>query len=360
MRAAISLAKRGRNKVHPNPMVGALIVKEGAIISSDYHRKAGGDHAEIRAIKRAGGSLDGSVMYVNLEPCCHHGKTPPCTEAIIKSGISKVVAGTIDPNPLVSGRGVAILRAAGVEVETGVLESECRELNEIFFTNMEKGRPFVTLKLAATLDGKIADRERQSRWITSQSARNEVHRLRSKNDSVVVGLGTVQADDPLLLPVGIKSHRKPVRIVLDPMLEMSPESKLAKTAKESRVIVFTSENAPPEREARLVSASVEIVRMASRGDFLVLPDVMRKILDMGMTSILCEGGSTLAASLLKDNLVDRLIFFTAPVVLGDPLAIPAFADTGVRRLDGLLRFETQKIKRMEDDIMLILKPAAGR
>ncbi|MBM4388796.1 MAG: bifunctional diaminohydroxyphosphoribosylaminopyrimidine deaminase/5-amino-6-(5-phosphoribosylamino)uracil reductase RibD [Deltaproteobacteria bacterium] len=279
MRAAVSLAKRGRSKVSPNPMVGALIVKDGAIIGSGYHRKAGGGHAEINAIRRARESLAGAVMYVNLEPCCHHGKTPPCTEAIIKSGIRKVVAGTIDPNPLVSGRGVAVLRAAGLEVETGVLESECRELNGIFFTNMEKGRPFVTLKLAATLDGKIADREGKGRWITSQSARNEVRRLRCENDAVVVGLGTVQADDPLLLPVDVKSGRKPVRIVLDPMLEMSPESRLAKTAKESRVIVFASESAPQKREARIESASVEIVRTASKGDFLVLPDVLGKIHD---------------------------------------------------------------------------------
>lgn len=333
MQQALRLAERGRGNTRPNPVVGAVIVKGGSVVARGFHRRAGAPHAEIEALTAVGMHAAGCTLYVTLEPCCHHGRTGPCTEAILASGISRVVVGCRDENPLVSGRGMAILRKAGVRVDSGCLEADCRRANRAFFCWITKKRPWVTLKAAATLDGCIGDgRERtrpgQMRWITGEAARACAHELRASHDAVLVGVGTVMTDDPRLtvrLP-GSADRRagapsRPMRIILDSQLRTPADAAMFRESAEPPLIVATgSLRTSPKTRARqraLEAAGAEIWFARANADGRVaLAPLLRRLADRDVQSLLIEGGSRVHGAFITGGLVDSVALFLAPRLVG--------------------------------------------
>jgi diaminohydroxyphosphoribosylaminopyrimidine deaminase / 5-amino-6-(5-phosphoribosylamino)uracil reductase len=340
MRAALGLARRGLGQVWPNPAVGCVIVKDGRVGGRGWTQPGGRPHAETEALARAGKAAKGATAYVSLEPCSHHGKTPPCAEALIAAGVARVVAAVKDPDPRVSGAGIARLKAAGVAVETGFCAAEAAELNAGFFCRVKHGRPLVTLKLATSLDGRIATAGGESRWITGPSARERAHLLRATHDAVLIGTGTALADDPLLtcrLP-GLES-RSPVRIVLDRKLRLPPALRLFTEAGQMPAWVVTLAKSSPTRRGAHAKQGVEIVAVdpdAAGG--IDLAAMLRALGGKGLTRLLVEGGGTLAASLLRAGLVDRLVWMRAPLALGGD-GIPAIAALGLGDLAAAPRFD---------------------
>ncbi|NIP29417.1 MAG: bifunctional diaminohydroxyphosphoribosylaminopyrimidine deaminase/5-amino-6-(5-phosphoribosylamino)uracil reductase RibD, partial [Candidatus Dadabacteria bacterium] len=319
MKKALKLAKLGEGNTSPNPMVGAVVVKKGEIIGRGYHRKAGLPHAEIEAFNDAvnkGHILKGSTLYVTLEPCCHLDKrTPPCTEAIMHEGIRKVFVGTLDPNPKVSGNGVDYLKGKGIKVESGILEEDCRNINEFFNSYIVNKIPFVVLKMASTIDGKIASKTGDSKWIGSPEQRKIAHELRSKVDGVLVGINTVLKDDPQLnVRISKKNITQPVPIVLDSKLRIPLNSNIFKIHDKS-IIVTTSENRSKVRKLENVGAVVLKVRSNKEG-MISIKDLLRRLGKMEFSSILIEGGSQVGASFLKQKLVDKVNFFISPRIIG--------------------------------------------
>jgi len=356
MRKALGLAARGRGLTSPNPMVGAVVVRDGQVVATGYHHIYGTSHAEVDALGKLGFSAQGCTLYVTLEPCCHQGMTPPCTSSVVSSGVSRVVVGMVDPNPLVSGRGVETLRAAGIDVTVGVLADECRELNRGFVKWIVTGRPWVTLKMAATIDGHTADRSGSSKWITGETARRDVHLMRAASDCVMVGAGTVIADDPLLLPVMVSAVQNPLRAVLSASGSLPVTSRLVASSGVARVILFASGAAPASRLDALRGAGVEVVQVAGGPDGLDLDGVMAELGKRRVTSVLVEGGHRIAASLLSAGLVDRLVVYGAPLVLADSAAPGVFADLGPRRLPDAMRFSLLSVRRLGDDVRLDFEP----
>jgi diaminohydroxyphosphoribosylaminopyrimidine deaminase/5-amino-6-(5-phosphoribosylamino)uracil reductase len=357
MRKALRLAARGEGRTSPNPMVGAVLVRDGVEVASGWHRAPGSDHAEADALRRAGDAT-GCDLYVNLEPCCHQDeskRTPPCVPLIVSAGVRRVVVGMIDPNPKVAGRGVGMLREAGVEVVTGTLGDECRRLNAAFAKWVVTGRPLVTIKMGVTLDGRVADRSGASRWVTSEASRARVQRLRSVSDAVVVGAGTAAADDPLLLPRGVRGGRKPLRVVLDAAASLPPASQLGRTARRHPVLLAAGDAADPGRVAALEDAGVTVVRVAVEGDDVDLAAVLDELGRRGVTSVLVEGGPRVVSSLLRARLADRLLLFYAPRVLADPGAPSFTADLGIRRLDDALGFAVAGVDRVGPDVLVSLE-----
>jgi diaminohydroxyphosphoribosylaminopyrimidine deaminase/5-amino-6-(5-phosphoribosylamino)uracil reductase len=317
MEAALKLAARARGYTSPNPMVGAVIVKDGRVVGTGFHERAGAPHAEVRALEAAGDLARGATIYVTLEPCCVWGRTPPCTDAIIAAGISRVVAPFEDPNPDVSGRGFAALRAAGIEVTSGVLEGAAAELNEAYLKWRRSGLPAVTLKLATSLDGSVAAPPGGPRWLSSEESRRLVHEMRGAADCVAVGVGTVLADDPLLTDRREPgAARQPARLVFDRDLRIPIGSALVGTSREIRTIVACAAGADDGRSLRLERAGVEIWRVAASPDGVDPEGVMRAAAAAGLLSVLVEGGPRVATSLLGAGLVDRLTLFVAPVLHG--------------------------------------------
>jgi diaminohydroxyphosphoribosylaminopyrimidine deaminase/5-amino-6-(5-phosphoribosylamino)uracil reductase len=356
MRRVLRLAGRGSGCVSPNPLVGAVLVKDGVVVAEGWHHTLGGDHAEIDALKKAGDAARGADLYVNLEPCCHFGRTPPCTRALIAAGIRRVVVAHIDPNPLVAGQGVAALRAAGLEVEVGVLEAEARDLNAAFLTWITTGRPYVILKMAMTLDGRTADREGYSRWVSSDTSRREVHRMRARADAVMVGAGTALRDDPLLLPVLVRPRRRPIRVVVDGAAALSLASRLATTTSQSPVLIAATDAADEAHVAALRGLGVEVVRLPAT-DGRVDPEAL--LAELGRRQVGCvlvEGGPTLAAGLLARGLVDRIVLFVAPRLLGDPAALSLVGDLGIRTLPAAQRWAVQSLRRCGPDVRIDLVP----
>ena len=356
MRQAYVLAKKGVGRTSPNPAVGSVIVKGGRVIAKGWHKKAGGPHAEIEALKAAGSRAKGSTLFVTLEPCCHFGKTPPCTEAIIASGLKKVVIGASDPNPKVSGKGVAALRAAGIEVTEGVLSPACSALNEAWNKYITEGLPFVTLKLAASLDGRIAAAGGESKWITGIESRRLVHRMRALSDAVMIGAETALNDDPELT-VRLASGRDPVRVVLDSKLRVPVSSKVFSGVREGqgRLIIFASNDADEKRASRVKAAGAEVVRLAPGANGLPLKKVLKALAKAGMTSVLVEGGGTLAASLLRERLIDALTVFYGPMMIGAE-GLPMIACLGLKELKGAPRFKNIVVKKAGDDIIIEARP----
>lgn len=354
MRLALRLARKGEGRVSPNPMVGAVVVRKGKIVATGYHRAAGRDHAEVEALRKLGFSAKGCELFVNLEPCCHYGRTPPCTEPIVRSGVKRVVVATLDSNPVVSGRGVQRLRESGIEVEVGVLEAEARQLNEPFFRWVTTGMPYVTLKMASTLDGRIAQRDGLSRWVTAEPARRVVHRMRAVSDAVLVGANTARLDDPLLLPTLVRRPpRIPLRIVVDEKAELSAGSRLAQTARQAPVLLACTEKAPREKVAALQAAGIEVLVLPEEPDGRVhLKSLLAELGRRSIQNIMVEGGAEIATSLLKQSLVDRLVVFYAPRLLGDPKALPLVQDLGLSTLESAMRFRVRSLRRVGDDIML--------
>ncbi len=315
MRKALRLAARGAGKTSPNPLVGAVLAKGGAVIGQGFHEVLGGAHAEVNAIADAGGMARGATLYVTLEPCNHHGLTPPCTKAVLEAGVSRVVCGMTDPNPDVAGGGTAHLERLGVEVASGVLEKECRALNQPFIKYVTTHLPYVRLKAAATLDGYIAGSTGDSKWITNERSRRFGHQLRSLSDAVLVGSGTLMADDPLLTARLRGACRQPVRIVLDSDLKVPLQSRLVLSAKESPVWVVCADSAPSGHEAALIDAGVSVIRAAGGQSGLDLRQVLEELGKRRISSLLAEGGGKVLGSFIDEALADEFYFFYAPRIL---------------------------------------------
>ncbi len=351
MRAALALARRGVGNTWPNPSVGCVVVKDGRVLGRAVTMPGGRPHAEPVALERAGSARLGATVYVTLEPCCHWGRTPPCTDALIEAAIARVVIAARDPDPRVNGEGVARLRAAGIEVVEGVLEPEGRELVAGFALRIREGRPMVTLKLASTLDGRIATAAGESRWITGGPARRMAHALRGRHDGVMVGIGTVLADDPDLtcrLP-GFRPT-PPVRIVADSDLRSPLGSRLVATAREVPSWFLIREGADPERRQAFATRGVMLIETAAAVPGVDLRQALGHLSTAGLTRVLVEGGSRLAAALLREDLVDRIAWFHAPAVMGGD-GLPAVQGFGADVLERMPRFVRRSAIPLGDDMM---------
>jgi diaminohydroxyphosphoribosylaminopyrimidine deaminase/5-amino-6-(5-phosphoribosylamino)uracil reductase len=360
MARALELAARGRGQVSPGPLVGCVIVSGGGeVVGEGFYLYERVRHAETLALEEAGPRAAGATAYVSLEPHAHTGRTPPCTAALIEAGVRRVVAPIEDPNPLVSGKGFAHLREAGVEVATEVLAHEASLLNEKYIHAMRRRRPFVHLKLACSLDGRIATRTGDARWITGEEARRRVHELRHEYDAILVGAGTAAQDDPLLTDrSGAKRHRPLSRVVLDEALSMSPDSQLARTARAAPVIVYTSERADGERASLLAARGVEVVRTADGGRDLdaVLDALYRRTYG----SLLVEGGAHVAGAFLEAGLVDKATFFIAPIIIGGGDAKSAVGGTGAITVEEAVRLRDVAITRRGRDVEITGYPQVGK
>lgn len=350
MSLALLLARRRKGLTHPNPTVGAVVVKKGEIVGLGWHEGAGKPHAEVVALEQAGKEAKGSTLYVTLEPCPHHGRTPPCTEAILRSGVSRVVIATLDPNPQVSGRGVERLRSEGVEVEVGVLEEEARLLNEDFFRFITSERPYVTLKLAQTLDGKVATLSGDSKWITSLESRKVAHRLRSEATAVLVGITTVLSDDPQLTVRHIPMKKKVLRVVIDPELEIPPDSKVLDTREGDTLLVHSADSGKAEK---LKEMGVETLRMEK----IDLKELLRYLKRRGVLHLLVEGGAYTVTQFLKERLFDRIVIFQAPKVLGEGKGI---GDIGVSSVKEALKLKLRREIKLGDERVFEFIPEEGR
>lgn len=353
MRRALDLAARARGRTSPNPMVGAVLVRDGEIVGEGFHAYAGSDHAEVVALDEAEGAVAGATLYVSLEPCCHHGRTPPCVEAIAHAGIRRVVVACQDPNPAVNGQGVAALRAAGLPVDVGVLAEEAARLNEAFFTQIRTGRPFVILKTAASLDGKIATRTGESRWITGESARRHVHRLRNEVDAVLVGIGTVLRDDPLLTTrLGIADQRDPARVIVDNLARLPLRAKVVNRASTAPTLLAVSQMAPREKLEVLEREGVQVIVVDGSPRRVSLERLMEKLGKLGFLSVMVEGGAEINASALREGIVDKILLFLAPMLIGGKSTPTAVGGDGIEALSQAVRLRDVRIERFDDDILL--------
>ncbi len=349
MHRAITLARKGMGKTAPNPAVGCVVVRDGAIVGEGWHRKAGTPHAEVHALRQAGGAARGADVYVTLEPCSHYGKTPPCAEALIAAGVQRVFAAMVDPNPKVSGRGVEMLRSAGIEVTIGILERESRLLNEPFIKHVTTGLPFVILKSAMTLDGKTATESGDSKWITNEKSRRYVHKLRALLDAVMVGVGTVTADDPQLTS-RIAGGRDPLRIIVDSALTIPIHSRVLHLSSPARTVIATLAGSGPKAE-QLRDCGVEILQCQEREGRVDLHDLLARLGSMGVQSVLLEGGSRLAGEALRLGLIDKFLLFYAPKIVGGE-APGLFAGRSAGRMAEAVRLMDLKVRRFDEDIMI--------
>lgn len=351
MQRALDLASRALGRTSPNPAVGAVIVRGGRVIGEGWHRRAGLPHAEIEALRRVDGSARGATLYVNLEPCSHHGRTPPCVETLIAAGIKRVVVGMVDPNPLVRGRGLRQLRQAGIEVRTGVLKEKCERLNEDFAVFIRTGKPLVTLKLAASLDGRIATASGDARWISSTVSRRLVHELRNRVDAVLVGAETVRADDPQLT-CRIRGGRDPLRVILDGRLTISPQARVCtQRSRVPTVLVTTEEHAQSEKKRVLERQGVEVLCLAGDAGRVRLRLVLEELGRRGIKHVLIEGGGEVAAAALREGVVDKVLFFYAPILLGGD-GRPMIGPLGIDRVAAGLKLHTIELYRLGDDVLV--------
>jgi diaminohydroxyphosphoribosylaminopyrimidine deaminase / 5-amino-6-(5-phosphoribosylamino)uracil reductase len=352
MAMALALAKKGLGTTSPNPMVGALVVKGQRILGKGYHRKPGEAHAEILALEQAGEQARGGTLLVNLEPCCHTEKrTPPCVDALIKAGLKKVIVAMFDPNQQVNGKGVEALRKADIDVKVGLLSEEARRLNEVYVTFQEKKRPFFLMKSALSLDGKIATKIGESRWISSEESRAYADRLRSTMDGVMVGINTVILDNPLLLPKTSKPKRYPMRIVLDSKLRIPLSCELVKTAAAYKTVIFTLSDARADKGDRLKSLGVEVIRVgANENGRVSLPEVCGELRNREVMSVLVEGGGELNSNFLKEGLVDKVVLFYGPLFIGGKGASNLVAGKGIDFLKDAFHVDIVSVRRLKDDI----------
>lgn len=348
MRRALSLAARARGRTAPNPMVGCVVVRDGHVVGEGFHPRAGEPHAEVFALRDAGETARGATLYVTLEPCCHHGRTPPCTDSVLRYGVRRVVAAMQDPFPKVSGGGFQVLRAAGVQVDCGLLEAEARELNRGYLKAVFEGLPWVTLKMAVTLDGKIATRTGDSRWVTGEASRAYVQRLRNWNDAVLIGSGTALADDPQLT-ARLRGGRNPLRVVVDTRARLAPESFLARTAGEIPTLLLTG---PDSDTVSLETQGVQIVRLPLDGGHVALRAGLQALAARGVHTVLCEGGAELAGALLDQGLVDEVAWFIAPKLVGSREAPGALAGRGPERMAEAVRLDKIRSRRFGEDLAI--------
>jgi diaminohydroxyphosphoribosylaminopyrimidine deaminase/5-amino-6-(5-phosphoribosylamino)uracil reductase len=350
MHEALAEARLAVGRTHPNPAVGAVVVREGQIVGRGHTAPAGGPHAEVRAIVDAGPRARGADLFTTLEPCDHFGRTPPCTEAIVAAGVARVFAGSADPNPLVDGRGVRRLRELGIPVWTGVLASETDSLNRPFFKAMRVGLPWVTLKAAVSLDGKLATASGDSRWVTGEAARAEVHRLRNLVDAVLVGAGTVRADDPSLttrLPEG--GGRDPLRVVVASELHLSPERQLFRQRSDARTLVVHVEGQGGERAAELAAVGAELLAVSGRPGAVDLEATLRALLRRDMLHVLVEGGPRVFSAFIREGLADALVLHLAPKLVGGD-GLSWLGPLGLDRMAGARSIRVESVRWLGEDL----------
>lgn len=358
MQLALDLAATAKGNTNPNPVVGAILVKNGVIVGSGIHRKAGEPHAEVHAFRMASEHAKDATLYVTLEPCSHYGKTPPCANLVKESGVKRVVVAMEDPNPQVAGRGINILRDAGVEVVVGVLEDEAKRLNERFIHNMLTRTPFIISKVAMTLDGKIATYNGHSKWITGEKSREKVHHLRNEVDSILVGIGTVLADDPQLttrLPFG---GENPIRIILDSQLRTPLDAKITDCS-EAKTWIVTKENADPFKVQALIDKGVEVIPIPSTETGLDLQHLMTVLYEKGITDLLVEGGSEINGAFLRAGLIHKYFIYIAPKVLGGKQSLTPFTGENVETMDEAIEVDFQAIEQIGEDICITAYPKKG-
>jgi diaminohydroxyphosphoribosylaminopyrimidine deaminase/5-amino-6-(5-phosphoribosylamino)uracil reductase len=351
MKRTLVLASRGAGNTHPNPMVGAVVAADGRIVGEGWHRRPGEPHAEALALEEAGSAARGGVLFVNLEPCDHVGRTAPCTKAIIDAGITHVFAACGDPHFLVDGKGFKTLREAGVGVTTGTLGREAEELNRAFFHFSREGTPYITLKLASTMDGRIAAPDGDSKWITGEKARRAVHRLRAQVDAVMVGVGTVIADDPKLTARDVGRKIQPMRVVLDPALRTPPGSIIVRENQAGSTLLVIGEEVPEERYQAFQDKGVRLLRLPVEEGLFAWSALAGSLADMGILHVLAEGGGKTAAWMLKTGAVNRLELFLAARVLGAS-GIPAVGDMGITSMKEAARLSFHRIRRIGEDVQI--------
>lgn len=352
MRKAVNIAKKGRGLTSPNPMVGAIIVKDGNIISEGYHVKAGTPHAEVIALKNAGSSAKDATLYVNVEPCCHTNKrTPPCTTAIIEAGIRRVVVSMIDPNPEVAGKGVDTLQKAGIIVDVGILKRQAEKLNEVFQKYITVKKPYVILKAAQSLDGKIATASGESQWITGTVSLQNAHQLRHDYDAVLVGSGTVMADDPSLT-ARIPGGKDPMRIILDSSLSIPINSKVLSQKSDSITLIATTSKADKTKIQQIEEKGPKVLVLPENNGQVDLKALMEELGKMSISSVLIEGGATVNSSALKSGIVDKVIFFIAPMIMGGQDAISSVGGLCPKSLKSAIKLKDLRVRRSGDDFMI--------
>lgn len=356
MKMALDLAAKGRGFTSPNPMVGAVIVKGDRVVGKGYHQAAGKAHAEVNAIDDAGVSADGATLYVTLEPCNHFGRTPPCTEKILDAGIRRVVVAVKDPNPDVAGGGIDYLTNRGLAVSTGICEDEARRLNEVFIKYTKTKRPFSILKCAATLDGRLATRTGDSKWVTGEASRNFVHQLRHAVDAIMVGIDTVIKDDPSLttrLENGLANKGKdPVRVVLDTHLRIPETAKLLQLESDSDTLIITGPFVSKDKQARIEGKGAKIINFPLKGDLIDLDRLMDHLGALEITSLLIEGGSRVIASALAAGIVEKIFFFYAPKILGGDDGVPICRGPGPALMNQSTPVKDVRVTRFGDDVMI--------
>lgn len=349
MRLAMKLALKARGRTSPNPMVGALVVRNGKILSQGYHEKAGLAHAEIIALDAAGKKSKGAKLYVTLEPCVHFGKTPPCVDRIIKSGIREVIVGMIDPNPLNSGRGISILRQHRIRVKTGYLEDELKKMNEVFIKYISKKMPFVTVKVAQSLDGRIATKAGDSKWITSDKSRAFAHRLRQNYDAIMVGVNTVLRDNPRLN--AWFSKRQPAKVIVDSQLSIHDNANIFSGKGEAIIVTLPSSPGQETENRQTLSKRAKILEVKGKTGQINLKNMMKKLAQLEITNILVEGGGTLIGSLFDEGLVDKVLFFISPKIIGGKDAISSVMGQGIDRIERSFKLKDVKLRKMGEDFL---------
>jgi diaminohydroxyphosphoribosylaminopyrimidine deaminase/5-amino-6-(5-phosphoribosylamino)uracil reductase len=350
MELALTLAQKAKGKTSPNPMVGALVVKNNRIIGKGYHEKAGSDHAEVIALDEAGLKAKGATLYVTLEPCAHFGKTPPCVDRIIKSQVKEVIVGMSDPNPLNNGKGISILKQHRIKVRVGFLEDRLKKLNEVFIKYITRRLPFVTVKVAESLDGRIATKRGDSKWITSDKSRLYAHRLRQDYDGVMVGVNTVLRDDPKL--EAWFSKKDPIKIIVDSQLSISAEANIF--SRNSKVIIATLPIAPGQatKNRDILAQKSKILEVKEKSGQVSLRDMMKKLGQLEITNILVEGGGTLIGSLFDEGLVDKVMFFISPKIIGGKEAISSVMGKGIEQIDKAVKLREVTSKRIGEDFLI--------
>lgn len=355
MNLALELAATAKGKTNPNPLVGAIIVKDGMVVGSGLHRKAGEPHAEVHAFRMAGEHAKDATLYVTLEPCSHYGKTPPCAELVKNSGVRRVVIAMKDPNPLVAGRGIKILKEAGIEIEVGIMEQEARLLNERFIHNMVTSTPFIISKVAMTLDGKLAAYNGHSKWVTGSEARESVHHLRDETDAIMVGIGTVLADNPQLTTRLPEGGKNPIRIILDSNLRIPVDANLTDTT-EAQTWIVTGEEADQNKLALLKEKGVQFIFINKDDTGLNLQLVLQRLFERGVTDILLEGGSELNGAFLRAGLINKFLVYIAPKLLGGRNSLTPFAGVDSESMNEALNVEIHSIENYGKDVCITAYP----
>ncbi|MBS4538941.1 bifunctional diaminohydroxyphosphoribosylaminopyrimidine deaminase/5-amino-6-(5-phosphoribosylamino)uracil reductase RibD [Clostridium sp. D2Q-11] len=352
MKSAIELSKKGKGYTNPNPLVGAVIVKEDKIIGEGFHELYGGPHAEVNAFANAKEDIQGATMYVTLEPCSHFGKTPPCANNIVEKGISKVVIGMRDPNPLVAGKGIEILRNNGIEVKVGILEDEIKKVNEIFIKYITENKPFCILKTAMTLDGKIASSTGDSKWITNEVSRHYVHQIRHRVSAIMVGIGTVLSDDPQLTTRLDDGGVDPIRVIVDTNGRIPLDAKVLNIKSKAKTIIATTEKIDKEKMKAIKEKGAEVIITPLKNERVDLDNLMFQLGKMKIDSVLLEGGSTLNYSALEQGIVDKVLSFIAPKIIGGKDAKTPVGGKGREKIEEAFILKNMTIARFSEDIII--------